>query len=431
MVSNKKVDAFFLYELEHANYADLVRAKTLKYLFPNFKNLNDLENELKTVLNAYYNNDFFIRKNFSIFENFADDFFVLLNIKDHKPAIDVAKKLVCSDFDYEKFFGAIYDIYEEKLKHDYANRLAKPFKQDEVFVDKNGKRYYNVIDITNKDFFLNVHNINMGFANDCLSAKIILNPEKFIDVNTNFSNTISCTILSPQFLGYALNQPLYDVLYGFHCSSKDDYLSVGCNSDISVEWGVNNRNPIIESRTILYDTDSICQNVNWTYAESVLWRTSNGAKRKPDYILCIDDINDNSLKHAKYFNVPIYYVDSVSCLKQIINKLFKELEELTSISLHNALNYSNKLNSLKNNLHCLYYLINFSNKEVPSLINEIDNLYFKSLEILDKIIESHKCKDNDFPDWIRLSQLKNIIVNIRPANITRSYKKACELCDDY
>ena len=37
-------------------------------------------------------------------------------------------------------------------------------------------------------------------------------------------------------------------------------------------------------------------------------RNNDGSKRKPDYIVCMDNINGYAIRAAKYFCIPIYVI---------------------------------------------------------------------------------------------------------------------------
>lgn len=384
-----------------------LRSNCLNVLFDNeFVSLN-AEIKIETLMNAVNEDSLFINRNFPKLKDILNNFYLLLYSK-NLHTIKRAFYNLHNNVNLKQIILNTYDIYEEKLKYDYANKLAQFYTPDGTFVDKNGVKYSNVVDITNEDFFLNVHNIYIGFSFYNCSEEISQDPSKFIDKSFGNSKTISGTILSPDFISYVVGVHNREVLYGFNRLLKDDIVTVG-NDDLNTQWKNPNKKPVVWNMPTLYGPNTLLNHVVYKYAESIIWRSTCGEKRKPDYILCLDNINKNSLMHAKYFNIPIYFIDSVKVLKNKLIKLTKEYEELInkrSPSLIAYTTFRDKLQSYSNQLYGLLELL-YENKDYHEIKTDFMKLHEKVSKCFKSAILAYDCNNCEVEELQKQSILSD------------------------
>ena len=381
----------------------VLRDNCLNLLFDNqFKSTN-AKIKIETLINAINEDSLFINHNFTKLKEILNNFYLLLNSKNFETIKNTFYYLYDIK-DLTQYILNAYDIYEEKLKYDYANKFAKRYTPDGTFVDKKGINYKNVVDITNEDFFLNVHNINIGLSNYISSIEITKNPYLFTDKNYGASQTISGTTLSPDFISYVIAEHKKEVLYGFNHIQKDDIIVIG-NDDLNTKSNNLNRKDIEWNKTILYSPNTLFDHIKWKYAESVIWRSSQGEKRKPDYILCMDDINKNSIKHAHYFDIPIYFIDSIKALKNKLTNLQKDFENLKTnpnLTLIEYRAFLNKIKSYYNQLQGLLFL-HYSNKEFIEIRKEFDKFSDVIRDYLKDILLNYECKNDEIEEILKQS----------------------------
>lgn len=391
----------YLDRINTENYIDDIIMHCTKVLFNRFKLHPKNQALLNTIITATYDDNLFINSNFQNIRQITDNLYILFNSQE-ADAIRRAFYNLYEAPDFRRFICTIYDIYEEKLKYDYSTKLSQYYKPDGTFVDKDGINYANVVDISNEDFFLNIHNIHIGYANSANAHNVTNEPSKFVDKNFGNSNTISGSIISPNFIGVPIFCTKEDVYYGFNHLLKDDILAFGIE-DMMTEWDVKKGKPSFEYYNALYTPDKISDHIKWKYSECVLWRDNQGNKRKPDYILCIDKINKTSLKHADHYNIPIYYINSLQVIKNKLTRLIQDFEKLrtSSINLYEFEIFLDKLRSFAYQLHSIEMFIDFDSEEWKKLIIKSEKLYKFSQNYIERVISNYVCDENNDVDKTR------------------------------
>ena len=139
----------------------------------------------------------------------------------------------------------------------------------------------------------------------------INNPASFCQDLPGGSEIISTSIVSDQLISvYCGYYP--DVMYAFTNVDAEDILAVhnedGANSPQIAD--LENNQTIFYKSTEPYSIDSLISRTRrGGYNEiAVRRKKKNGKKILPTAILCYDSINDASIKHAEYFNIPIIVV---------------------------------------------------------------------------------------------------------------------------
>lgn len=412
---------------EDNNDIETLRSACTKVLFNCVRLSSRNEAILNTFINSTHEDSLFINNNFHYAKDLADNIYILLNSTNYNKVKEAFYKLY-KDTSFTRYVVTVYHIYREKLKHDYANKFGRYYTHCDNFIDKHGNIYTNVIDITDKDFFLNIHNINMGYANIGNAYKVVENPNKFTQENFGNSNTISGAILSPDFIGHAIYSPDNDVQYGFNHLTKDDFLYFG-NEDLYTEWNCKEGTPTLRYPCTQFNPDTLLHHIKWKYGESVIWRSTQGHKRKPDYILCVDQINENSLRHAEHYNIPIYYINSIKLLKNQFSKLlqqFERLKELNTVDLLKYENFLDKIRAFAFQLHSLEIIIDFSVKDIQNLIFKADKFYQVAKTHIQKVISDYECKEDNEVDIIRQRLILERNINTYPEEMFKAFMKKCE-----
>lgn len=139
----------------------------------------------------------------------------------------------------------------------------------------------------------------------------INNPAFFCQDLPGGSEIISTSLVSDQLLSvYCGYYP--DIMYVFSNVSADDILSVhfddGTHSPKIAD--LEHNQTIFHNNSDPYTSDDLIRRTQrgWHNEIAIRRKNKNGKKILPTAILCYDDINDASLKHAEYFNIPIIVV---------------------------------------------------------------------------------------------------------------------------
>ena len=398
----------YLDRINTENYIDDIIMHCTKVLFNRFKLHPKNQALLNTIITATYDDNLFINSNFQNIRQITDNLYILFNSQE-ADAIRRAFYNLYEAPDFRRFICTIYDIYEEKLKYEYSAKLSQYYQPDGTFVDKDGINYTNVVDISNEDFFLNIHNIHIGYANSVNAYNVTNEPRKFVDKNFGNSNTISGSIISPNFIGVPIFHTNEDVYYGFNRLTKDDILAFGIE-DMMTEWNVEKGKPSFEYYNALYTPDKISDHIKWKYSECVLWRDNQGNKRKPDYILCFDEITDDALRHAEFYDIPIYFIDRMMCYKNQAKRLNEEFENLkndAAKSLDKIEDYLLHLISFHWSISLMEYDFDFTNEDIKIFIRNLDELYRESGEFIEDYLFELKLRD----DFSKNNKIECVVID--------------------
>lgn len=365
-----------------------VRKSSLHVLFPNLDECQ-LRTKLLTIFFAYRDDSLFMLHNYLYVKDIIDELYIILFTQSTDDVRKFFYSLYKKGYNYEKLLNNLFDVIEDRYKYEYVNKFNKGYDLKEKFVDKNGKEYDNVVDITNEDFYLFIHNISVGYIDRIGAINLTMFPGLFVDNNYDGTETISGAVISSDFIGcprsYSMLIKNDGVYYGFNKMTKDDLIAVG-DSDF--------RKMMVESRIsndyrsyTMYIPETLTMNIMGTYSEGRVSRECQGEKRKPDYILCFDEISVDALMHAKYYNIPIYFIDRVKLLKKQSSKIINDFEQLKvdgNISLNKLEKYFNKLTSFSWELNYAEYFLDYSDDEICQLLSVLNDLYVSSSGFLDR-----------------------------------------------
>ena len=387
--------------IKNSNLLGFVRKSALRVLFPNgiIYTEDYLLPRIRTLFNGYKYDTLFMMSNFPYAKDIVDDLYIITNSYNLDDVRQSFFNLFNKKINYQKLLDNLFDYIEEKYKYDYANKFSKKFYPQEKFIDKNGKAYNNVVDITNEDFYLFLHNISVGFADDYNANRVTLRPELFIDEYFGRSSTISGAVVMKDFIGYACSI-LHngEIIYGFNNFTKDDVIAIG-NKDLNVTHNFSYERYIPEYNLQgLYSTDSLSKNMINYYGEGVVWRKTQGNKRKPDYILCFDEITDEAMEHAEFYHIPIYFIDRMKCYKNQAKRLKQEFEKLKNDeikALDKIEDYLLHLISFHWSIALMEYNFDYLDKDIQLFIQDLDELYRESGEFIENYLFDLKSQENN------------------------------------
>lgn len=389
--------------LNETCFPGVARNASLLLLLPSFHEYEIIP-LVKSILYAFENDDLFM-SNYSFLKIITEDLYLIINCKDANVIRGIYYKICSSGIDLDKYFLNIRDIMAEKEKYDYANKFSQYYTPSEKFVDKYGNEYDNVVDITNEDFYLFIHNISVGFSNSENAEMLLYRPCLFTDKNWGNSNTISGSIVTKDFIGHAcrVGDGLRSVNYGFNHLTKDDIITIG-NCDIQTEWNVSDRLPNY-SPTVYFTPDKLSKNMVGQYAEGLIWRSKEGEKRKPDYILCFDEIGKNSLYHSEYYNIPIYYIDTLKWFKNKTNDLRENFELLKSSGNYSFQNIEDYFLQMKSFLQVFKNFVSstdYKQDDKQEILVAINSLFNDANKYIEESLKNYSNK---------LSNMEKIKIN--------------------
>ena len=203
------------------------------------------------------------------------------------------------------------------------------------FLSNNGNQI-KVFELNGEPFTMLIHCIakkeyKEGTNNANIGEKLLDNPSIW---NTEEKgNNMICTSLINNYKMNNFSGGDTDIVtYGFY-----DIDSSGIYGTYNVDAGSNMTNDAFKDNGEVYK-DIILQIKNLSLPNSSLksgcWneiiinRRNRKTKEKiqPNYLVCFDKINDRTIKHAKYFNIPIYVINTKIYQEQF-DKLKEENEE--------------------------------------------------------------------------------------------------------
>ena len=119
----------------------------------------------------------------------------------------------------------------------------------------------------------------------------------------NGSDLISCSMITSEYVSLFTYNP--NIIYVFSDLESDDIINISpedgaYSPNLDENKVCFTRSEPMGVRRFMLETMK-----NGDYNEITLRRSKNGEKKLPTAILCFDGINDDSIKHAEYFNIPI------------------------------------------------------------------------------------------------------------------------------
>ena len=188
----------------------------------------------------------------------------------------------------------------------------------------------DVYELTGQPFTMLIHAIadNRQSINNSFVAQIINNPENWEKIMEG-NNHISTSLISDKYMVTYAPDINEAILYGFNNLNWDtirftEISDAGTDRKAStnINYNMRNRFSVAQQINTVSTIDDIMEKTIQNNAkespdipiwnEILLSRTdqATGKKIKPNYIVCMDRINQNSIKAASYFNIPIYLINS-------------------------------------------------------------------------------------------------------------------------
>lgn len=341
---------------------DIVNYDTYNFNFRNISS-NDMQKQLlETNINYYNKNEVFLNKYFGIerkdvhyiklflnainkvnnlpdeFKDKYGSFLQLINqilISTDDELIKISKTMVLDKKEeYKKLIEACEKDGNKVLKNHFVDDLK--IKNQQIFstaehkeIITNDGKTINVYELSGQPFTMLVHAVtdNRMSVNNSYVSQIINNPEDWDKINGG-NNHISTSLISDKYMvTYGIPNKNDTIMFGFNDLPWDsvkftDVADVGIDRKASTDINYNMRNRVfIASINTVTTVDDLMEKTIETNLRkppnSRLWneiglsRTdeTTGTKIKPNFVVCMDVISENSIKAAQQLNIPIYLIN--------------------------------------------------------------------------------------------------------------------------
>ena len=184
-----------------------------------------------------------------------------------------------------------------------------------------------------------IHTLNNGKNN-------YDNPELWDEMDISIGTQALSTSLISQN-GFCLYGGSRAVFYGFDELIPSSVQNI-CPGDGATPHGENQEN-FTSQKENLYLPDELIEQTHKSsdkYNEVAFNRYANGTRIKPNFIICYDYIDEVSIKHAQYHQVPILVIKTQKYLDIFYDNVKKKIKELESCDKSNLEKYYNCLDSL-------------------------------------------------------------------------------------
>lgn len=278
----------------------------------------------------------------------------------------------------------LYNFLQKDMRESYERQSKMP---SQLMMQKyNG---INVCDISSNSFNLIIHNISAS-----LHHKPDLSDITFWEKDEkNGSITISCSEITERYLGH-LRRSNNDVYFGFsNLDGNNIFYSVDRDSGIDTFAREYEKLYSSDGGNRVFTASSLPNNSFDEYNEVVVNRYLDQTRQRkllPNYIVVFDDvnsdtnynsINEDSIRFAKHFNIPILYINIQKLVKNNVNKIID--------SLHS----SNSTMELLQNINSVFSFI--GGIKFSSIVREIDKIdwYNEIIKSVDLIISNSNISD--------------------------------------
>lgn len=354
-----EVVSFGNYEL----IQDIVNYDIYDFSFRNISSDDMKKQLLETNINYYNKNEVFLNKYFGIErkdvhyiklflnaiskvndlpEEFKEKYGSILQlinqilISSDEELINLSKTMdLEKEEEYKKLIESCEKDGNEVLKKCFVNDLKIKNQQiintaqHKEIMTKDGNTI-NVYELSGQPFTMLVHAVvdNRASINNSYVSQIVDNPENWNKINGG-NNHISTSLISDKFIvtygGLANKNDT--IMFGFNDLPGDaikftDVVDAGLNRKASVGMDYNMRDRVFTAKINTVTTiDDLMQKtieINLrTQPSSRSWNEigisrvdeATGIKIKPNFVVCMDTISENSIKAARYFNIPIYLIN--------------------------------------------------------------------------------------------------------------------------
>lgn len=253
---------------------------------------------------------------------------------------DIYKKLITScERDGNKILKKQF-ADEIKIKN---QEILNTATHKEIITD-DGKSI-SVYELTGQPFAMLVHAIedNPASINNSYVKELINNPEKWDKIDGGNNHLSTSLIFDKHIKTYGTPDRNGTIMFGFNDIPYDSIkftevgdaglnrkATVDDDDEYNMRYGIINPrvNTIttvddLMKKTLKNNEGKTHMSKQWT--EIGLTRTdqNTGLKIKPNFIVCMDRISDDSLRAAKQLNLPIYLIDRKYYVEEI-RKLYEE-----------------------------------------------------------------------------------------------------------
>jgi len=278
----------------------------------------------------------------------------------------------------------VYNFLQKDMRESYERQSKMPSQL--MMQEYNG---INVCDISSNSFNLIIHNISAS-----LHHKPDLSDITFWEKDEeDGSITISCSEITERYLGH-LKRSNNEVFFGFsNLDGNNIFYSVDHDSNIDTFAREYEKLNSSDGGNRVFTASSLPNNSFYEYNEVVVNRYLDQTRQRkllPNYIVVFDDvnsdtnynsINEDSIRFAKHFNIPILYINIQKLVKNNVNKIIDSLRS------------SNSTMELLQNINSVFSFI--GGIRFSSIVREIDKIdwYNEIINSVDLIISNSNISD--------------------------------------
>ena len=237
---------------------------------------------------------------------------------------DNERKLIIEEI--KKINKEVTEWYKEGYKNKINSGQGIVDKaEDKVITDSRKERHrVKVYDLKDEEpFAFLITVMRRGLRESFQNAygrpshtQTVDDPSSFLKEHSNGSTIISASLINQHNINTFVADTA-DVMYVFSDIQGDDILSI-CQEDGHFAPDEEKDPPLFREGRPKGPNELVIG--TRMYNEIAIKRKRNGEKIKPTAIVCYDKINDDSIKHAEYFDIPIIVIHT---------KTYHELKDFT------------------------------------------------------------------------------------------------------
>lgn len=340
---------------------DIVNYDIYDFTFKNISEEDMTKSLLETNINDYNKSELFLNKFLGVSRNdihylklFINAINLIINIPEDfnqkygsliklinqilvasdEELITISKTMDASKKDeYHRLIASCEKDGNDVLKQQFVSDLQTKNKQiiensEKRNIITNDGKSVEVYELNGQPFTMLVHAIadNRLSINNAHVSEIVNNPNNWNNINDG-NEHISTSLISEKYLiNYGTPNKNDTIMLGFSQLPWDslkftDIMDTGIDRKATADTDYNMRNRLFKAKvnTITTVNDLMSKTIETNIRKphaSRLWnevlisRTdiNTNEKIRPNYIVCMDIINETSINAANYFNVPIYLI---------------------------------------------------------------------------------------------------------------------------
>ena len=209
-----------------------------------------------------------------------------------------------------------------------SNNIIEKAKEKEIIDTYEKKHNIRIYELKDEEPFTFLITVMHNQARDTFlnmygrpAHKLTINnPSNFCKDLQGGSEIISTSMINDRFIDTFVG-PYADVMYIFSDLESDDILSI-CHEDAAFPPKIEDNLDLFSNNAPVGPEELMRETINnRDYNEIAIKRKRDEKTRiMPTAILCYDEINDTSIRHAEYFNIPIIVINT---------KTYKALKDYT------------------------------------------------------------------------------------------------------